>query len=139
MTLPQTTRTPHRFYPLVLLCEQRHASGTTSRWIEMNQAVGTHRSLLARHILFGRQVGKAHLRKGKPLMELPYRIEVNCWGMDGYRICGEVAECRCELAYLPLSVRYDQLRKPAAKAVVVNAEEIMDAELGLGSDGKDAG
>jgi hypothetical protein len=61
-------------------------------------------------------------------MELPYRIQINCWGLGGYTLCGGVHECLAELEYLPWSVKYDELQKPKKKAEV-NAEQIIEDEL----------
>lgn len=133
--MSNVTSKPHPFYPLILFCERINPNGSKSRWIEMNEEVGKHHSLLARHILYGRQLGKLLAHRRKHPMELPYSVSLNC--ITSFRqICpGEI--CRAEIEELHAAAPYWD-SKTAKKPASVDAEQIMDAELEERLPGVDA-
>ncbi len=125
----ETTKTPHKFYPLIILCETKrlYSDGSTesNRWIERNIGFDARHNATKLHILYGRQLGKLATHKfakskGKTsaLMDMPYSIADTA--------CDLWPACDCELEYL----RHSPKGNLAKVAIQVDGMAIIDAELG---------
>lgn len=108
-----------KFYPLIILRTTTIENAETGnswkeRRVVRNKQFDNRWYCAYLPALFGRQVGKLRMRRGKPLMELPY-FACDCEGNEG-----------CERQYMEYSpnINAAQVRKKE-----VDIEAIIDAEL----------